>query len=73
MSEYKIDKNIAPPSRLKYPLEKLEAGDSFFVPGKTGQSMRTTVYHYQRTRGGKFLVREVTEAGVSGARVWRVE
>lgn len=72
MSEYRIDKNVPPPSRLKYPLEKLDVGDSFFVPEKTGQSMRTTVSHYQRTRGGKFITREVTEAGVSGTRVWRV-
>lgn len=68
--EIKIDKDIpipVGPMGSKYPLGKLEVGDSFFIEG---QKTLSGVFGQHKPK--KFSVRTVTENGVKGVRVWRV-
>lgn len=74
MAEIKIEKGIPiptrPPRPLKYPLDKMEIGDSFFVPNKKRETMRVQITEAQKRLWPKrFTVRAVTGGGV---RVWRV-
>ena len=78
MSEIKIDKGVAvAPIRRRgkpfYPWADMARGDSFFVPGKTTDQMSPTVVSHRKRHGGKYVTRAVTENGVKGVRVWRVE
>lgn len=67
--EIKIDKNVPMPNaRGKYPLDKMEIGDSFFVAEMTSSSMSGT---FPRLRPKTFTTRTATENGVKGLRVWR--
>lgn len=71
----KVDKNVPlpPPAaqRVKYPLGDLQPGDSFFVPGKRSNHMGPVLARRRRA-GWKLTVRNVTEDGVDGVRVWRL-
>jgi hypothetical protein len=66
----------------KYPWEKLDAPkehdgktlyDSFFVPGKTTKQFGAIVWQAAKRLGMKFATKTVTENGVQGTRVWRVQ
>ncbi len=76
----KIDKGILLPTRSKkYPLDQLNVGDSFFVFCNGEEPIRvrarisptmTRIYHATKKR---FKSRLITENGIAGVRVWRVE
>ena len=73
--DFKIDRNVPIPPKSgagakKYHFEKMEIGDSTFIVGKTMNVFGGTLAHY---RPLKFSARTVTENGVKGVRVWRVE
>ena len=69
----KIDQNVPLPQKntfgaLKYPFRKMEIGDSFFIPNRSSTGISTDIY-----KPKKFTMRAVTENGVKGVRVWRIE
>lgn len=72
----KIDKNVPVPRKPAsgiYPWHDLQPGDSFFAAGiKQPQISGATAFIRKKT-GRKFVTRTVTENGVTGVRVWRVE
>lgn len=72
----KIDKGIAiPESRKGHRLSKyvdMEVGDSFFV-AKPQHLAGSGARMYAKKTGRKFASRTVTENGITGTRVWRVE
>ena len=78
-SEYKIEKNVPIPSSVrrlvKFPLVKLEVGDSFVVPLKEAQSLRSAIARTHKLTEDKmrFVTRTVTGRGRAGKqlRVWR--
>lgn len=71
-----IDKNIPPPTTgakgNKYPIEALEVGDSFFVPGKRPAEISACYFRKALTLRRKFTARTLEENGVKGCRVWRI-
>lgn len=72
---YKIEKNIPPPTsngKTKYPFHEMEVSDRIFVPCED-RSPATAAYTYGSRHGVKFTVRKVTEDGVVGLRIWRIE
>lgn len=79
---YKLDQNrpIPPhpsnhnlkPREAVYPWAQMRIGDSFFVP--KGKRKSTFSTHGASKRwGAKYTARVVTEDGILGERVWRVE
>lgn len=63
------------PSIWETPVKAMEVDDSMFMPGfNTGRAM-TTIKHVTQRLGleRKYVSRTVQEAGVPGARIWRVE
>ena len=68
------------PLPAKYPFLALEAGDSFFVAPKEGETTRlirlrllnSSTAQRARSMGRRFASRDVQEAGRAGIRVWRV-
>jgi hypothetical protein len=80
-TDFKIDKTVPAPRdagrpNRKYPLDKLQIGDSFFVPAEEVNSIDSVVQsalRYGRRHGVKFTTRKVTEKGKDGVRVWRIE
>lgn len=71
-TEIKIDKGVPCPSRRNriWPFPEMEIGDSFFAPGKSGANLHVAS---RSAPSFKFTTRTVTENGVKGTRVWRVE
>lgn len=74
---FQIDKNVPAPlsgrNRL-YPWGELEPGDSFFVPGRTTRNIGGAIGQARnRYPDWEIVARTVTENGVKGVRVWRVE
>lgn len=81
MNMIKIDKGLEIPprrggfgggARSKYPWQYMDVGDSFFI----GVSIRTisgAVSVRQKRHGERYTCRIVTENGVKGVRVWRIE
>lgn len=62
---------ISPTFRAsKYPLDDLEVGDSFFMPGRGMSSRLCNASH--RWRPKEFTARKVNENGIIGGRIWRV-
>ncbi|MEI2419605.1 hypothetical protein V6O07_04980 [Arthrospira platensis SPKY2] len=57
----------------KYPYAQLDVGDSFFVPGTTTKSLGSAAANAAKKLGVVFATRTVTENGVTGVRIWRVE
>ena len=75
-----IDKDKLMPKRFgrgaprKYPFDDLAVGESFFVPGINSTKISGSIGHAKhRLPGRKFPTRAVTENGVTGVRVWRVQ
>jgi hypothetical protein len=73
-----IDKDKPMPNgfgvRAKYPFAQLDVRDSFFVPGKTTGGISSSVANARaRLPGRRFVSSTVTENGVTGVRVWRVQ
>ena len=71
-----IDKGVPLPeaqrgARFRYPFKALEVGDSFFVPGRTRQSLKASISHAS-CGCRRFATRGVVEHGVKGLRVWRI-
>lgn len=71
--QFKIEQGIEIPERRGrsklYPFSQMNIGDSFFIPGKTSQSISTNFGHHKPM---KFSARTMEENGVKGVRVWRV-
>ncbi len=79
---FNIEKNVPVPFKntptALYPFRQMEIGDSFFIPLKEGdvmQMLQSRVAATARTVLGpkKISTRCVTENGVKGLRVWRVD
>lgn len=88
--EFQIETGIAVPEikrggpgATKYPFDKMQAGDSFFVgvseampnPSKTlASTVNSANKRYKdATPKRKFAIRQDEKAGVKGARIWRTE
>jgi hypothetical protein len=52
----------------KYPWDEMEVGDSFFVPGKSPNTISSSANYQSKTRGWRFKVASLE----GGVRVWRV-
>jgi hypothetical protein len=70
-----IEKNIPLPGNHKYPWDKMNVGDSFFVPTENGKSESQHVQNVSgaahkaaKKNGWKMTTRKVA----GGARVWRL-
>jgi hypothetical protein len=77
---YKIEKGVKfggaiPSGRKKffYPWAEMEKGDSFFMPNRTIRQVSSEKSKAAKTHGMKLVARTLTEDGVKGVRVWRVE
>lgn len=57
----------------KYPWESMEAGDSFFIPGKKMFTAHQSYMKSAKGAGKQFVVRRVKEGGAFGVRVWRMK
>ena len=69
--QYKIDKNVPIPTshgNLKYPFDKLEVGDSFFVEG-IEHPARLAKYCYAKRHG----ITLVSKREGNGHRIWRTK
>lgn len=84
MAMIQIDHDIPMPatsSPENYPFADMQPGDSFFVPaGSTGCDklrvyVNAAVTRYRKVSGHDIKLRSirVTENGVAGLRVWRVQ
>jgi hypothetical protein len=70
-----IEKGIAIPRdsrNAKYPFGSMEVSDSIFLPNTTSATV-SSITSYYRQRGMRFTCRALTEYGVKGVRVWRIE
>lgn len=54
--------------KRKYPFDKMEVGDSFFVPDKTSDCMSQCIAYAKKRLGFSFTRRTVD----GGVRVWRI-
>lgn len=76
---FAIQRNIPLPSRqgrpLKYPVDKLTVGDSFFVPMSEGNPSTVTASATKKAKalGIRLSIRRLEENGEAGVRIWRVE
>jgi hypothetical protein len=76
MSEYVIESGIPMPSPVsgpgvrKYPFDRLEVGQSFYLSGKEKDfsTLRNAAFQHARRYGKKFITRRVD----GGARCWRI-
>lgn len=72
-----IDKDVPMPSPAKpppkYPWRSMAVGDSFFIAGLTVAKLASLAAWGRKATGYRFTCRTVTENGVAGVRVWRVE
>jgi len=53
----------------KYPLSKMDVGDSFVVSVEQTESIRATSAKYAKMTGTKFMTRKFE----GGVRVWRIQ
>ncbi len=72
-----IDKGIPIPpvpkrtrSTFRYPFAQMEMGDSVFVPLLSDANFVSAML---AAKPRKFTIRKVTENGVLGKRIWRIE
>jgi hypothetical protein len=79
--EFKLDDNVPIPETSrgerpsKYPWDTMNVGQSFFVPGAKQSTFNTLTAGRTKKYNGerKFISKAVTEDGVEGVRVWRIE
>jgi hypothetical protein len=72
----KIERGVPIPKQTrdsKYPFAYMDIGDSFFVPGAKAASLQNAAKHHSKRTGHAYSSRTVTENGVDGARIWRIE
>ena len=74
---FDVDDNVPMPTKgapgwKKYPFAEMEVGHSFFAPLPSTMLSNASI-NWGKAHGRRFSVRKVTENGVQGARVWRVE
>lgn len=73
--EFPISSGIPIPRKRKprkaFPFDRLEIGDSFFVPGELPKTMSAARYAAQVETGHVFATRTVVEQETGGVRVWR--
>ena len=77
----KIDRDVPPPKKdaYKYPFSQLREGESFFVPATPdcpepwGKISSSVHWANRRFKPKQFITRRVTENGLEGSRVWRIE
>ena len=72
---FNVDHDVPVPiTKRKYPWDAMDAGDSFFVPGVAVETLTSAVSVVKKTRKNmRWTCRTVTENGVKGVRVWRIE
>lgn len=70
--EYQIEKNMPKPiARNKFPLDKMEVGDSFVVPLKDRFSASSSAISYKRKHPEtEFVTKKVSDDEV---RIWRTK
>lgn len=66
----------APPTSLnpypsKYPLNTMDVGDMFFIPGAKMRSISSLISARGKRLGKHFCCRTLVEDGVLGVGVWR--
>ena len=72
---YEIEDGVPLPKKQastrprKFPFHEMTRGQSVFIPDRTVASMGPRI----RFVGKKFTSRTVTENGIKGVRVWRIE
>lgn len=78
--EYLIEKNVPIPPKCptgrksRYPINKMEVGDSIFFPDPIGpKAARAASGAGTRRKGQKFISRRLTENDQRGTRIWRTE
>jgi hypothetical protein len=70
--EFKIEKGIPPPigkKNGKYPYDKMDVGDSFYIEGAKITTISASIYHQNKKNKNKFASKTVD----SGVRVWRIQ
>ena len=67
---FKLDSGVAPPRAFRYPWNDMAIGDSFSVPDRTKNQMRSAASAITSARGWKFLVDDCPKG--EGVRVWRM-
>ena len=71
-----IQSNLPVPARqgrpVKYPLDKMQVGDSFFVATSVRSALSGSINRCRKKVGYRFTVRIVEENGVKGLRIWRI-
>ncbi len=80
LPRFKIEKGVPIPSVTRYgggrqrlyPLDLLEPGESFFVPGPR-KSITGAASYWGKVSKRTFITRPYTEGGVQGTRVWRMK
>lgn len=67
---FKIEKHVPPPAaRRVYPFDKMDVGDSFFVPDETTWgSAASSARAYGANEGKRFATRAID----GGVRIWRI-
>lgn len=61
-------------SKEKYPWSQMEIGDSFFVPSKSKNTLRSSRVHANKAGKGVFKSSELDdETQGPGVRVWRIK
>jgi hypothetical protein len=83
MSEIKIDADVPVPTKrgggriAKYPFNRLELHESFFIPKMKSSAMDGTLSYWRKKLGWKFKVEFRTEIvsgkEIPGVRIWRVK
>jgi hypothetical protein len=76
MIKYKISSDfpIPPPTskghKRRYPLDKMEVGDSFLVPKAEERTIRNAVYLWASRHNKKFTIRTLDNGTI---RCWRIK
>ncbi len=75
---YEIEKNVPRPQRVecKYPFEKMDIGDSFLIPAKERNSVRSSAINYsdttKRRDGTAEMKWSICRVDSDFYRVWRI-
>lgn len=68
-SSNRIEKDVPlPPKWVKYPLDQMEAGDSFLAAEEDRARISAAINRYSKRSGKRFTCRKVD----GGLRVWRI-